>query len=213
MLKKIVILLVMYIFYIQCFCFPLTQGHNKSERFTASHDDMQCSVETTSTASALGTITVRDSGFQTKSFQNANDDVAFLAFQFSHRKKLATNCDSVHIHTYLPSAPSAGNTVIFDYAYTWYNNMDTIPALSSWSVGRTTYTFTGSEAQYSTPYIPVVTNLTVPANEGYSSILLVKITRDSTGTGSDTYADDLGIMYFDAHFITDRKGSYNEATD
>jgi len=43
--------------------------------------------------------------------------------------------------------------------------------------------------------------------------LRVKVVRDSTGVGADTYNDDLGIDYIDVHYITNRNGSLNEASD
>ena len=182
-------------------------------RFEAAHDDIQCSVATVTGGSALGALALRDSGATVASFQNANDDIAILIFQMPHRKKLGSAIDSIHIHAYLPSAPSAGGTVLIDYAYTWYNNGDVIPALAGWTTGTKTHTFSGTEAQYSTPLITVASNIAAPASEAYSSILICKLTRNSTGVGSDTYDDDLGVAYFDAHYVVDRAGSATELTD
>jgi hypothetical protein len=184
------------------------------QRAYPAHDDMQGIMTTVSGGSALGTINIRDTGCTMLAFQNANDDVAVQIYQFSHRKKLQTNADSVHLHYYLPSAPSAGQTVIFNWWYTWYNNGDVIPAIADWITGAAkVLTFTGAEAQYSTGLVSIITNLVPPANEDYSSMLRVKVVRDSTGVGSDTYNDDLGIDYFDVHFIVDRNGSLTEASD
>jgi len=184
------------------------------QRVYPAHDDMQGIMTTVSGGSALGTLAIRDTGCTMLSFQNANDDIAVQVYQFSHRKKLLTNLDSVHLHYYLPSAPSAGQTCIFNWWWIWYNNGDVIPAIANWNTGTAkTLTFAGTEAQYSTGLVNIITNLSYPANEGYSSILRVKVLRDSTGVGSDTYNDDLGIDYFDVHYITDRNGSLNEAND
>jgi len=184
------------------------------QRSYPAHDDMQGIMTTVAGGSALGTLAIRDTGCTMLSFQNANDDVAVQVYQFSHRKKLDTNCDSLHLHYYLPSAPNANDTVIFKWWYTWYNNGDVIPAIANWTTGADkVLTFAGTEAQYSTGLVSIITNLVHPNNEGYSSILRVKVLRDSTGVGSDTYADDLGIDYFDVHYIVDRNGSLNEASD
>lgn len=177
------------------------------------HDDQQGIMTTVSGGSALGTINIRDTGCTMLAFQNANDDIAVQVYQFSHRKRLNTNADGVHLHYYLPSKPNAGQTIIFNYAWTWYNSGDVVPAIADWNTDQKIHTFTGNEAQYSTGVINIITNLQYPANEGYSSILRVKVTRDSTGVGSDTYNDDLGIDYFDVHYITDRQGSILEYTD
>jgi hypothetical protein len=183
-------------------------------RYTESHDDQQGIMTTVGGGSALGTLAIRDTGCTMPCFQNGNDDVAVQVYQFSHRKKLNTNLDSVHLHYYLPSAPVAGDTVRLNYWWIWYNNGDVIPAIANWNTGATfVHTFTGTESAFSTGIISLITNLAHPANEGYSSMLRVKVIRDSTGGGSDTYNDDLGIDYFDVHFVTDRKGSVNEASD
>lgn len=177
------------------------------------HDDIQGIVRTATGASSLGTITVRDTGFPMLAFQNANDDVLYMIFQFPHRKKTGTAVDSVHIHYYLPNAPSAGNTVIFDYEWVWINDGDAIPATASWTKSTKTHEFAGTEAQYSTGMVKIITNLTAPGSEKYSSILLVKITINSTGDGADTFDSDLGMLYCDAHFVANGNGSINETTD
>jgi hypothetical protein len=178
-----------------------------------THDDMQGIVGTASGASSLGTVTIRDTGFPILAFQNANDDVLYMIFQFSHRKKLDTPVDSVHIHYYLPNAPSAGNTVVFNYEWAWVDDGDVVPDTSTWTKSSKTHEFVGTEAQYSTGMIKIITNLSAPASEKYSSILLVKIVRNSTGDGADTYDSDLGMLYCDAHFIVNGNGSINETTD
>lgn len=212
MFKKIIIFLIVYCFYLNViFAVPLGQG--KNDRFGFGHKDIQGNISTVTGGSALGTLTIRDTGTSILSFQDANDDVAIGVFQMQHDKKLSTNLDSIHVHYYLPNAPSAGNTVFFKTEYIWIARSGTVPALASWSVQYSTITFTGSEAQYSTGYKSVALNLTYPANEDYSSILIFKIIRDSAGVGSDTYASDLGVMYIDCHYISDKIGSYNETSD
>lgn len=179
----------------------------------AYHDDLQGIVGHATGVSALGTITIRDTGFPILAFQNANDDIIYYTFQMPHKKRLGEALDSVHLHYYLPTAPTAGDTIMMDYEWTWFNNGDTIPATADWTKSSTTITFTGTEAQYSTGIESIISNLTAPVDEEYSSILLVKLTRNSTGSPSDTYAADLGVLYVDAHFPTDRYGSYNEYAD
>lgn len=178
------------------------------------HDDMQGIMSTVTGGSALGTLAIRDTGCTMLAFQNANDDIAVQVYQFSHRKKLNTNLDSVHLHYYLPSAPTAGQTLRFNYWWIWYNNGDVIPAIANWNTGDTViHTFDGTEAAFSTGIVGIIRDLQHPENEQYSSLLRVKVIRDSTGVGSDTYNDDLGIDYFDVHYLVDKQGSIFEYTD
>ena len=178
------------------------------------HDDMLGIMSTVASGSALGTLAIRDTGCTMLCFENANDDIAVQIYQFSHKKKLNTNLDSVHLHYYLPSQPGAGQTLRFNYWWTWYNNGEVIPAIGNWNTGATVvHTFTGTELAFSTGIITIISDLDYPANEAYSSILRVKVVRDSTGVGSDTYNDDLGIDYFDVHYIVDKQGSIFEYSD
>jgi hypothetical protein len=183
------------------------------QRLTQAHDDQQGFLTNAVGAASMTTITIRDTGFPLLAFANATDDSFYISFQFSHRKKLNTNLDGVHLHAYLPSVPAANQTVLIDYEYTWSNYNGTIPATATWTKATYTHVFTGTEAQYSNILMPVITNIAFPVGESYSSILFCKFTRNSTGGGSDTYADDLGMVQCDAHFMTDRLGSANEATD
>lgn len=192
------------------FVFAVDQGQDKNDIFTSSYDDLQGIVGTAIGASALGTITIRDANFPILAFQNINDDVISLQFQMPHSKKLNTNIDSLHVHAYLPIAPTVGDTVIFDYQFVFINNSDITPAVSGWTVGRSTHTFSGSEPQYSNQKINIVTDIPYPTNEGTSSILLFRAIRDSLGVGSDTYDSDIGILYTDVHIQKNRLGSYNE---
>jgi len=212
MFKKIGILIYFLLLTTLLFC--VTQGQGKNDRFTIGYDDLYGEFTNATNVTALGTITIRDTGFPILAFQNANDDFCYIKYQMSHEKVLGQNIKSCHAHVYLPSAPAAGDTIYFDYAYCYVNNNDVIPAVANWTVGRSTHTFTGTEAQYSTRIIPIVAEIAPPANETYSSSFLIKITRDSTGVGSDTYNDDLGILNPpDIHIPQDKLGSFYEASD
>ena len=72
--------------------------NGKTYRHTEQHDDLRGIVGTATGASALGTITIRDTGFPILCFQNVNDDVVYFQYQMPHSKKLGTAIDSVHIH-------------------------------------------------------------------------------------------------------------------
>ncbi len=149
----------------------LTLIANKYRLGSDVYDDMQGITSSVTGGSALGTLAIRDTGITIPSFQDANDDVLNVIFQFSHRKKLLANCGSFHLHCYLPNAPVAGNTVIFNYAYTWQNHNGTIPAIASWTTGQTVFTF-ATEVQYQMLIIPVIADIVYPSNEEASSLLL-----------------------------------------
>ena len=177
------------------------------------HDDMQGIMSTVSGGSALDTIAIRDTGSTMLAFGANNNDVAVQIYQFTHRKKLNTPLDGLHLHYFLPTKPNAGDTVIFDYSWIWYNNGDIIPAIADWNTDQKILTFTGNEAQFSTGIVGIIGSMPAPENEQYSSMLRAKVTRLSSGAGSDTYAGSLGIDYFDVHFIAGQQGSIYEYTD
>lgn len=190
------------------------QGQGKGDIFTIGYDDLQGTFNAGTGAVSLNTITMRDSGFPILAFDAATDSTIYQQFQMSQMKKLGDNTKSVHLHAFLDTAPNAGDTAIFDWKYTWINNGNVIPVLASWNVGRTTHTFSGTEAQYSNKYIVIISSCTAPVNEETSSLLFCIITRDSTGAGSDTYAGNVGIATFpDTHISKNKIGTYNETSE
>jgi len=190
----------------------MTQIGGDLDRFNFAYDDMQGNLSSVSGGSALGSLAVRDTGLTIPSFQNNNNDVLFLVNQFSHSKRLNSNAGSFHIHCYLPTAPTAGNTVILDWAYTWQNVFDIIPAFAEWVSGTKTHTFS-TEPQFGQFILSVIPELICPVNETASSMLLIKVTRRASGTGRDTYLSDLGIVYADTHYQKNRLGTLQEFQD
>jgi hypothetical protein len=137
----------------------------------------------------------------------ARDDVFSMVFQMPHRKSLGTPIDSVHLH-FIPIAAAAGDIQI-SYAWGWYNHNDEIPA-SLPNTNTITITLASAD-QYKQKINTIITNLSAPTNEVYSSILYVKLIRLSAG---DTWGTgEIALAYMDAHFLSDRFGSYNETTD
>jgi hypothetical protein len=177
------------------------------------HDDMQGIMSTVTGGSSLNTLAIRDTGCTMLSFANNQNDIAVQVYQFSHKKKLGSPLDSLHLHYFLPVKPEAGQTVKFLYNYTWYNAHDVIPAIADWETDTVTYTFTGEESQFSTGVISIIENIPAPENESYSSFLRVKVTRIKTGEGADTYTGELGIDYFDVHYLVTQQGSIFEFSD
>jgi len=178
------------------------------------YDDQQGDVQTALTGAAQwDLLQIRDTGFIIGWFRAGQDDFVQQKIQFSHRKALGTPIASLHLHYILEAVPAAEETVNFDYAYTWVTDGGTIPAIASWTASTKTLTFTGDEAANTSYRVNIVENIAAPANEGYSSIFLIKIIRNSAGVGADTYDERVGVLYLDAHFQTNRLGSVNEATD
>lgn len=188
--------------------------HDSTNNDNVRYNDMQGQVATAPTgASAWLTAQIGATGFFINWLQAGQDDFFQNIFQMSHTKALGTNIKSFHIHYLLSTAPAAGNTVILDYAYTWVNKDAAVPVIGSWTSGTKTITFAGTETALTHYITGIVSDITPPANETYSSLLLFKVTRNSLGVGADTYAGNFGLLYSDCHFETNRLGSVNEFTD
>lgn len=178
------------------------------------YDDMLGEVSSAPTGAAQWeTAQIGTTGFFINWLQAGQNDFFQQKLQMTHRKSLGSALKSIHLHYILTSNPALNQTIKLNYAYTWVKVGSAIPVIGSWTANTHTITFTGSEVA-NTHYLEVIVpNVTAPTNETYSSILLIKITRESQGGGSDTYAGNLGLLYMDAHILCDRNGSYNEAGD
>lgn len=179
-------------------------GHNY-------HDDIQGVLGT-----ALAGVTTwtpaqyRNTGMVLNEVQKG--DIFTMIFQMPHRKGLSINLDDVHLH-YIPIASVNGN-IAFSYAWGWYNIGDTIPDVLP-NTGTTADIALLTTDQYKLKLSSLISNLTYPASEGYSSILLVKITCVAPAAGTDWWgaSNKLAIAYMDAHYPVNRYGSYNTASD
>jgi hypothetical protein len=139
----------------------------------------------------------------------ANGDIFSMNFQLPHRKRKGTAIDSVHLH-YIPIA-SANGDIKFNYTWGWYNHGDIVPSTLPNS-GSITITLATTD-QYKLKLANIITNLTAPASEDYSSILLCNITRVAPAGTNWGNTNEIAIVYVDAHYITDRSGSVLEYTD
>jgi hypothetical protein len=192
------------------------QGQNKNDRFEQAYDDMQGQVMTAPTgASQWATAQIGSTGFFINWLQAGQNDFFQQNIQMTHKKKLGAVLSDFHIHYVLSAAPSNGNTIKLSYAYTWINIGSAIPAIASWITTNSpkTITFTGAETANTHYVADILNNIAAPANETYSSVLLIKITRTSQGGGADTYAGNFGLLYTDGHIQQDRMGSYLYTTD
>jgi len=136
-------------------------------------------------------------------------DFTVVRIQSPHWRKQGEVLDSIHMHYVLDTAPTAGQTALFDVYYTRCYPWQAIPVLASWtSVLWVTWTFTWTEPQRQYEIKSLVTNVPAPTTEWYWLYLLVRIVR-----GNGTYAWEIGVVDVDAHAQKDRLGSINEFTD
>jgi hypothetical protein len=178
------------------------------------YDDMLGDIRTAPTGAAQWlTAQIGSTGFFINWLQSGQNDFAQQSFQMTHRKSLSAVIKSFHIHYLLSSVPVAGNTIKIEYAYTWINPNDQVPLIGNWTSGTKTITFTGAEVALTNYYIAIVENIASPANEAYSSLLLIKLLRRSQGGGADSYGGNFGLLYTDLHIPCNRLGSLNESSD
>ena len=98
---------------------------------------------------------------------------------------------------------------MFDVYYTWLTPGNAIPAIGSWThAAAVTQIFNGTEAAWHYGIFNFATNINPPANEGYGSMILVKITR-----GNGSYTGEYGILDSDAHTLVDKSGSAYPVSD
>lgn len=190
-----------------------TQGQGKTDRFTNAHTDLQGILGT----ALSGVTTWTPAQYRTTGIvfnEIASGDVFSMIFQMPHAKKLLSNLDSVHIH-YIPMALVNGN-IRFTYSWGWYNNGDEIPATLPNTANTSDIALLTTD-QYKLKVSSLISNLTFPVNEDYSSILLVRITAIAPSTGTNWWTSGgtnrIALSYMDAHYIVDRLGSFNELTD
>lgn len=177
-----------------------------SDSYSSRYDDVQGIIGTSLTGANRWTY---------KEYRNTGLVMPFLAdgdyftqiIQMPHRKKLGEDLGSFHLHWITEDA--ADGTVIWDYAWGFYNENGTEPIPDTLpNTGSTTWDVTAADQ-----YLPKVKGIipTIPAlvDEGYSAILLVKVARNG-GTWS---GNDIGIRYVDVHVPLDRHGSVGEYHD
>jgi hypothetical protein len=181
------------------------------QRFHPAHDDMQGLLATALTGVTQYTFRqLRNTGMVFPHV--ASGDIFSITYQFSHQKQLQTLIDSTHIH-YIPVASKNGN-IAFSYKYGYFNHEEVIPDVLPNS-GTTADIALLTTDQYKLKRSSLILNIAPPANEGYSSILMVHFTAIAPAAGNNwwTTGNEIAIIYKDAHYIKNRWGSVNEATD
>jgi hypothetical protein len=184
------------------------------------YEDQQGAVASAVGVSALTEEQYRDTGFLMAFFRHDQDDTLHLTFQFSHRKKLGTPIASVHIHCIPMVNPAIPQNVYFGYKYTWQDIGSEFPSDASWITGNATMTVGITDAFKQRAH-GIVVAVPAPIGEGYSSMVLFRLQRLGTNP-LDTYntnkaggtpAANLGLLYMDCHFQTERRGSLAQFSD
>lgn len=183
------------------------------QNLASKHEDMQGILGTALVGVTQWTpAQYRSTGIVLNEIQSG--DVFSMIFQMSHRKKLLTNLDSIHLH-FIPIGSANGN-IRFSYEWGWYNHNIAIPATLP-NTGNTSDIALLTTDQYFLKINSLISNLAYPASEAYSSILFCKFTAIAPSAGTDWWTaggtNRIAIVYVDAHYISDRLGSTNETTD
>lgn len=183
------------------------------QRSYPSHDDQQGILGT-----ALNGVTTwtpaqyRATGIVMNNIQSG--DVFSMIFQFSHRKKLQSLIDSVYLH-YIVNSAADGN-IRFTYSWGWFGHEDIIPNTLP-NTNNTSDIALLTTDQYKLKLSKLIENLAHPGTEGYSDILMVKLTAVAPGAGTNWWSaggtNTIALVYMDAHYVTDRNGSLNEIND
>lgn len=139
----------------------------------------------------------------------ARNDVFAYKCQFNHDKKLGVNADGFHLHIIPIGAVAGGEKIHLTYAWGWLTNGDTYPATLPNS-NSMDVTLTAGD-QYKYMIVPIVSDLTFPAGEGYSSEFFIEITRGDTP--NDTYAGEFALLDGDVHYPSKKLGSDYEFND
>ena len=145
----------------------------------------------------------------------ATGDIFAMTFQMPHRKLLNAPVKSIHLH-YVPAGTSGGTgTPTFgdmklSVKWGWYNLGDEITGTDLPNDVGTVTIPVPAENFFRMRISNLVADLTPPTNEGYSSILMVRCERLTTG---NVYTGDFALVYMDAHVPVDRTGSIYEYGD
>jgi hypothetical protein len=151
-----------------------------------------------------------------------NNIIGYFRFQFNHDKVLGANLPSVHVHCIPCGAnPVTEKAVRWRYYYTWQNSDGVFPALSGWTTNTIDMPI-GTTEQYTGKIFSIISDITPPENESYSSWMLFMLERLGTDSG-DTYTEsnpngtaqaNLAILGIDCHYPVDgHDGSINEIND
>ena len=168
------------------------------------HDDQQGVLGTAVSGATQWTpAQYRNTGIVVNNIQN--NDVFTMIFQFTHRRKLQSALDSVHLHWITQLAVTG--TLIIDYTWGWYNTAGTAPIPETLpNTGSVTINIAAAD-QYIPKVTSLITNLTSPTGESGSSLLFCRFIVNG-GTYGGT--NPICILYVDAHTIVNKQGTVTE---
>jgi hypothetical protein len=152
----------------------------------------------------------RDTGFIMNFLSHNQSDYLQKKIQFNHSKKLWANLIDVHLHL-IPMATTSWNFVV-SVQYTRVSYNEVIPAITWWTnAGDVTIPLLWTD-QYKHCVKSFLVDVTPPANETVSSVMLIKLTRvpavDTYEWSKDhwTASANIGVLFVDAHMPTERFG-------
>lgn len=99
-----------------------------------AYDDMLGEVRSSITgATSWNTAQINDTGFLLGWLRNNSSDYFQLKIQCPHRRKRESTLADIHIHYCTQTAPTAGQTVIYDVYYTWIEPIKVIRGNGSYT--------------------------------------------------------------------------------
>lgn len=182
-----------------------TDGTLRVDGNATTWDDLRVTLDKGADAARLKDVGI--GGIQIWHFEENRDDAMSFTVQLPHTWKEGSRIYP-HIH-WMPKSAASGN-VEWQFEYSWANyNSSTPEAFPSVS----TLTSIGSTGSTSLAHRITSFDDTGGGIDGtgkkISSILICRIRRDA-GNVNDTYAGDVGALYFDIHIEINTMGSRSE---
>ena len=136
-------------------------------------------------------------------FDDASDEYISFNTQLTHKYKHGSDIE-FHLHTALPTAPSANDSVVWEVTYSWADIGEAFPTETTTTVVTDVQSLSAN-----THYLTeIIDQISGSGKEG-SSVLLCSLTRDADHA-SDTYDYDIYLVALDFHIEIDKIGSDNE---
>ena len=185
------------------------QGQGKNDRFDQAYKDSFGFLRTALTGVTQWTDRqVRNTGVVMPHI--AKQDVFSYNVQFNHDKKLQSAIADFHLHIIPIGTVTAGELIALDFTWGFYSFGAVVDDVLPNSTGSPAVFTLSTGDQYKHKLFSITTNLAV-GTESYSGFLLIKFQRRNDA--QDTYAGEFALMGADAHYQSDRIGSYNVTSD
>jgi hypothetical protein len=143
--------------------------------------------------------------------------------QINHNRRPGTKIHDLHMH-YIPMvAPGGVKVVRMQVSYQWCPIGVELADPTGWTTpGATSLTINPGDEFKHLIYELITTPIAVPTGDSYSSLFACQVTRLGNSDAADDYeagkavgtgAANLGLVFIDAHYESDRDGSINDTTD